>query len=86
MKEKLKELAEKQIKIIEEVMKNLKILEDNELIELAKSYFYDAKYFFEKEDYLNSFEAITISWAYIDACLHFKKIEIQEEIKKFFTV
>ena len=84
----MKEIVEKNIKKMEEVLKNLKILDKNalELYNLAISYFSDSKYFLEKNDLIRAFECITISWAYIDALLHFKLVEIDEKYKKYFTV
>ncbi|MFH7903765.1 MAG: DUF357 domain-containing protein [Candidatus Aenigmatarchaeota archaeon] len=85
-KEDLKEIAKEEIEKMEKVFKNLKIIENSEVIDLAKRYFEDAKYFFEKEDYIRAFEAIVISWSYVDACLHFKKVEIPKELQKYFTI
>ena len=85
---KIKELAKKEIEKIEEIIKEVK-LKDNvalEVYNLALSYFSDAKHFFEKEDFVRAFEAVVISWAYLDACLHFGFIEVPEKFKKYFTV
>lgn len=82
----IKELAKKEIEKMQRVFENLEILENNEVIDLAKRYFEDAKYFFEKENYTKAFEAVVISWTYIDACLHFKKVKIPENLKNYFTV
>ena len=84
----IKELARKEIERIEEVIKEveLKDVKATEVYNLALSYFTDAKHFFEKEDFIRAFEAIVISWAYLDACLHFGFIEIPEKFKKYFTV
>ena len=84
----MKEIVEKNIKKMEEVLKNLKILDKNalELYNLAISYFSDSKYFLEKNDLIRAFECITISWTYIDALLHLKLVEIDEKYKRYFTV
>jgi len=84
----IKELTKKEIEKIEKIIKNVK-LKDNialEVYNLALSYFSDAKHFFEKEDFIRAFEAIIISWTYLDACLHFGFIEIPEKFKRYFTV
>lgn len=86
MEERIKKLTEDQIKIIDKVISEIKTIEENEVIELAKNYFEDAKYFLKNKDYISAFEAIIISWAYIDACLHFGKIKIDESLKKYFTI
>jgi len=85
---KIKDLAKKEIEKIGEIIKEVK-LKDNvalEVYNLALSYFSDAKHFFEKEDFVRAFEAVVISWAYLDACLHFGFIEVPEKFKKYFTV
>ena len=83
---KIKEAALREIQRMEKVFSNIEIVEDTRLLNLAKSYFADAKYFYEKGDFLNAFEAIVISWAYVDALLHFGKVKVSEELKKFFTI
>jgi len=84
----LKEIVKKEIEKMEEVVKEveLKDIKALEVYNLALSYFSDAKHFFEKEDFVRAFEAVIISWAYLDACLHFGFIEIPEKFKKYFTV
>ena len=84
----MKEIVEENIKKMEEIFKNLKFLDRNalELYNLAISYFSDSKYFLEKNDLIRAFECITISWAYIDALLHLKLVEIDEKYKKYFTI
>jgi len=84
----LKEIVKKEIEKMEEVVKEveLKDIKALEVYNLALSYFSDAKHFFEKEDFVRAFEAVVISWAYLDACLHFGFIEIPEKFKKYFTV
>ena len=84
----MKDIIRENIEKMENVLKNLKIVDKNalELYNLAISYFSDSKYFLEKNDLIKAFECITISWAYIDALLHLKLVEIDEKYKKYFTV
>ncbi|MGC9059081.1 MAG: DUF357 domain-containing protein [Candidatus Aenigmatarchaeota archaeon] len=86
--EEIENLAKKEIEKMEEVFKNLKLIDEKatEIYNLALSYFLDAKYFLEKKDFLRAFEAVVISWAYIDCCLHLKFLEISDELKRYFTV
>ena len=74
----IEELVEKEIKKIEDVVKEVKLKDSKalEVYNLALSYFVDAKHFFDKKDFIRAFEAIVISWAYLDSCLHFDFIEI----------
>lgn len=82
----IKELAEKEIQKMQKVFSKLKKRESNEILELATTYFKDAKHFFKKGKFLEAFEAAVISWAYIDALLHFKLVELPDELKKLFTI
>ena len=84
----IKELAKKEIEKVEEIIRNVKLKDNNalEVYNLALSYLSDAKHFFKREDFIRAFEAIVISWAYLDACLHFGFIEIPEKFKNYFTV
>jgi hypothetical protein len=86
--EDLENLTKKEIEKMENVLKSLKLVDEKavDIYNLALSYFLDAKYFFEKKDFLRAFEAVVISWSYIDCCLRLKLVEIPEEIKSYFTV
>ncbi|MEM5802046.1 MAG: DUF357 domain-containing protein [Candidatus Aenigmatarchaeota archaeon] len=87
-KDSLKEISKKEIRKMKQIFKKIQLSKKKgkELFNLAKSYFEDSKYFFEKEDFIRAFEAVVISWAYIDAGLHLKIFKIPESEKKFFTV
>ena len=84
----LEQFAKKEIEKIENVMNEIKLVDVNgdELLELAKAYFKDAKHFFDKQQYLQAFEAAVIVWAYIDAGLHMKVFSVPEKFLKMFTV
>lgn len=80
----LKEEALREIRRMEEVFGSLEG-EGGDVLKLARSYFEDSKYFFSRGDYLKAFEAAVISWAYVDALLHFRKVKVAEEHLKYFT-
>ncbi|MEM5815178.1 MAG: DUF357 domain-containing protein [Candidatus Aenigmatarchaeota archaeon] len=84
----IEELCKKEIEKMEKVIREVKIVNPNglEIFNLSLSYLKDSKYFFEKKDFLRSFEAIIISWAYIDVGLHLKLFEISESLKIYFTI
>lgn len=84
----LRELAEKEIGKMEEVIEAVEIMDDKgkDVLDLAKTYFNDSKHFLDKEDFIRAFEAVVISWAYIDAGLHLKVFEIPDSMKEMFTV
>lgn len=84
----MKEEAEKEIKKMQPVIDSLKLenKEAEELFKMTHAYFNDAKYFFEKEKFVQAFEAAVISWAYVDAGLHLKVFSIDKNLKKLFTI
>ncbi|MCS7094001.1 MAG: DUF357 domain-containing protein [Candidatus Aenigmarchaeota archaeon] len=84
----LEDLCKKEIEKMEKVFKEIKVVDKNglELYNLALSYFTDSKYFSEKKDLIRAFEAIVISWAYIDAGLHLKLFDVPSELKIYFTI
>jgi hypothetical protein len=84
----VKEEAKKELDRVELIIKNLQMIDSKgeEILTLINSYHEDAKHFYEKEKYLQAFEASVICWAYADAGLHLKVFEIPKDLKKFFTV
>ncbi len=82
----IRELAMREIGRMEKVFSEIEILEDSEVLLLAKSYFSDSKFFLEKEEYVNAFEAVVISWAYVDSLLHFGKVKVPDQLKDLFTI
>lgn len=86
--EEMEKICRKEIEKMEKIFKNIKLKNKIglEIFNLALSYFSDSKYFFEKKDFIRSFEAIVISWTYIDAGLHLNLFEIPENLKIYFTV
>jgi len=82
----VKELSLRDIERMERVFSEVRVLEESEVFSLAKSYFKDSKFFFKRGEYVNAFEAVTISWAYVDSLLHFNKVEVPDELKNLFTI
>jgi len=82
----LKELSSREIERMERVFSEVEVVEDSEVFLLARCYFEDSKTFFGKGEYVNAFEAVVISWAYIDSLLHLGKIRVPSELKCLFTI
>ena len=82
----MKKLALREIERMEGVFSQIEVIADTEVFSLAESYFNDSKSFFERGEYLNAFEAVIISWAYVDSLLHFNKAKIPDELKDLFTL
>ena len=57
-----------------------------ELYDSAIAYYEDSKHFFMQKKYVQSFEALMISWAYIDSGLKLGVFELTDDsMKKYFT-
>lgn len=87
MKE-IKTVCAKEIERMAKVIKNVKLKDKKgkELLNLAKAYYNDSIYFYSQKQYVNSFEAVVISWAYIDSGLHLGIFEVPQDLKEIFTV
>jgi hypothetical protein len=74
---------------MDRVFKNLSIVKQNEtekqFLEMAENYYKDSSYFYGKKDYVRAFEAIVISWAYIDAGIKVGFFSVSEDIRHIFT-
>ena len=82
----VRKMALREIERMERVFSQIEVIADTDVFSLAESYFSDSKFFFERGEYLNAFEAVVIAWAYIDSLLHFSKVKIPDELKDLFTV
>ena len=84
----MKENAEKELSRLKEPIKYVKAKSKKaeDLIMIAKSYYSDAEHFFKKEMYIESFEAVIIAWAYLDAGLRIGILTIPKEYKEIFTI
>lgn len=70
------------------VLKKVKILnaKGTDLVNMSKAYFEDSIHFLKKDDLISAFEAINISWCYIDSGLRLGLLEIDQELKNWFTI
>ena len=84
----IEEAAKKEVERINKIMESVKLkdIKGIELLELAKSYAKDSNYFLKEGKFLQAFEAAVIAWGYIDSGLHLDFFEIDEKIKKWFTI
>jgi hypothetical protein len=79
--------AEKEMNRMKEIFSDVKILDKEhaqEFYDFAENYFDDGRHFFEKEKYVQAFEAFIIAWAYLDIGLKLGYFETK--LKKYFTV
>ncbi|HDQ59617.1 MAG TPA: DUF357 domain-containing protein [Candidatus Woesearchaeota archaeon] len=71
---------------MEEVFAEIRVTDNKgkEFYDFARNYFNDGQYFFEKEQFVEAFEAFVISWAYLDIGL--KLGYFKTALKKYFTI
>jgi len=85
----IQQAAEKEMKRMKEVMKSLEIIDKSkkaiDFHDFASRYFQDGNYFYEKKQFIESFEAFIISWSYIDAGLKLKFFSVPENQNEWFT-
>ena len=84
----IENLAKKEIDKIELIIKELKLTDSKgtNILNLINSYFEDAKYFYNKKQFVQAFEAAIMCWTYADAGLHLKVFGINDNLKRLFTV
>lgn len=77
MKEKIKEEALKELKRIEFALSELKLLKEqgSDLLNMIQSYFEDAKHFYNKGEYLESFELSVYLFGILDALANLEVID-----------
>lgn len=87
-----KELAERFLREkerMDEALGKLSVLEDNDtakrFLEMARNYHKDSAYFHSKNDDVRAFEAIVISWAYVDAGINAGLFTVPDSLKSYFT-
>jgi Uncharacterized protein conserved in archaea len=90
MDDDLKERTEREISMMEKVFRALSVKDDenklsSEFFDMSSNYFNDSKFFMEKKDYIRAFEAVVISWAYIDAGIKVGLFEVPIDLREYFT-
>jgi len=83
----LRERVFKEIEKTKEVLEGIRIIDEKgeDLISLARSYFEDSKYFYEKGKYLEAFELLSYLWGILDACARLNLIN-PGKFRKHFKV
>ncbi|EFD93089.1 MAG: Protein of unknown function DUF357 [Candidatus Parvarchaeum acidophilus ARMAN-5] len=85
----VKERAEKEIGMMKKVFNSISLIQENDLADeffnMAFNYFKDSEFFFEKTDYIRAFEAVVISWSYVDAGLKAGFFSVSDDLKEYFT-
>lgn len=61
---KIEDRIKKDIALFE---KNIKEIDDEEIVDMARRYYEDAKYYFQKKDYFTAFGCINYAHGLIDA-------------------
>lgn len=80
---------EKETKTMEEVFATLLVKDGEglpkEFLAMAHNYFKDSKYFMGKKDPIRAFEAVVISWAYVDAGIKAGFFSVPDGLSHYFT-
>ncbi len=84
----IKKAAKIEMERMKEIFESISIKNNSkadEFYSFAENYFEDGKYFFNKEKYIESFEAFIIAWAYLDIGIKLNLFKPDKNIKKYFT-
>jgi hypothetical protein len=85
----IKQAAQKEMKRMKEIFERIKVKKNRKAVEFydfALNYYKDGFYFFDKKQFIESFEAFVIAWAYLDAGMKLKFFKVPKKQKKYFTV
>jgi len=90
-KDELKSQIEKHTALMTKAIGKIRlVMKDKpfkELHEAALAYYEDSKHFCSKGKYVQSFEALMISWAYLDSGLKLGVFELKDgSMKNYFTI
>lgn len=82
----VKNHKEKMDKIFQSISINKKDKFSLRIFGIAKDYYDDSSYFIQKEDFIRAFEALMISWSFIDAGLINGSFSLPEELLDYFIL
>lgn len=82
--EKYFELTSKAMKMAKENVSNEKENEAREIIEMVSNYLSDAKHFYNRGDFVNSFAALNYSHGWLDAGVRLGIFDVKDS--KLFTI
>lgn len=89
MDEELRERTENEMRMMKKVFDTLGTKQENQVavafFDMASNYFKDGGFFLQKKDYIRAFEALTISWSYIDAGIKAGFFSVGADLEKYFT-
>ena len=91
----MKTYAQKELDRIRPVMENLRTRPGldagqkkhaEEFLEMIASYYHDGVHFFQKEEFLESFECFVYAWGWLDAGARMGFFQIPPDLKKHFKI
>jgi hypothetical protein len=79
----------RELKRLSVVMPNVRVFKNEgessfEIFNLASSYFNDAKYFYEKNEFVKSFELVNYCWGLLDALAISKALDVPKRLRPWF--
>lgn len=82
--DKYRKLTTKALREVKKNIVNGKTKEAKEIIEMVTNYLGDSRYFFEREDYVNTFAALNYAHGWIDAGVRLGIFDVHDN--KLFTI
>ncbi len=90
MDENIIDLVKKHKDKMESVFKYISIVKDDEfstkILHIAKDYYNDSLYFMDKQDYIRAFEALIISWSFINAGILNGSFKLPVDMLDYFII
>jgi hypothetical protein len=84
--EELIYITDREVEKLKKIFKIQNDLKNLEVYPLIESYFKDLLYFYEKKDYVKSFELVNYIWGYLDILANLKLINPKKEVKSWFKI
>jgi hypothetical protein len=79
-------ILDRESKKLKQIFAEIKLIDDSfsQIFNLAKSYYQDMKHFFDKKEYVKSFELQNYVWGMLDSLAVMKAVQVPEEMQKWF--
>lgn len=86
----MKELAEKELSRMKEVMSSIKLASDSpkakEFMQMIQAYYRDGLHFYEKKMWLEAFECFVYTWGWLDAGARMEFFKIPAGVRRHFKI
>jgi len=80
-------IINREMEKLEIIFKEVKYLGENkDLWKMIISYWEDCKYFYNKKDYVKTFELVNYIWGMLDVLANLNMLKIPKDLKKWFKI